>query len=440
MDTHQKINVFKNTNFTLLFFGVLFSNIAHILFNFAMSLYVLRIAMDAFGRDQAPLVQAVYYAVGGFLLLILTPFGGALADKKNKVRIMVATDFIRGIVILGGGVLLFMTEKPSSILVLLFVVTILLNINSAFFSPASGSLLRFILKTEEMQQGASLLTGSNNLQSIIGLILGGILYVSLGIEWIFIINGVGYILSAISEIFIRYDSSLHVGGREIGIKFLLKDIKVGLRYVVSAKGIFAIVLMALFINFFFSPLFSNGMPYFIEYGLKSEGTFLFSPHLTAEHWLSVLNVTFSVSAIIGSLILAGNKQKTSQSKHLKKMLTLMSCVILTYSFVTVFYYTGHIPINPYLILTMILFLGIGLSMVFFNVPVGVLLQTKVDPTQLGKVSSLMSVLSQALIPLSSLIAGIVISQFGIVYLYLYCAIGIVFVTMWYVSNKNADKI
>lgn len=440
MEETKKINVFRNKNFALLFFGVLFSNIAHILFNFAMSLYVLRVAIAAFGRDQAPLIQAIYLAIGGFLLLMLTPFGGSLADKKNKVKIMVITDFLRGFIILISGVILFMLNEANVIIWLLFGVTALLSINSAFFAPASGSLLRFILKDDEIQQGSSYLMGSQSLQNIIGLVLGGLLYVSLGIEWIFIINGAGYILSAITEMFIRYDSASHKMNQNTGLKSMLADIKTGFLYLVSEKGVFAIVTMALMINFFFSPLFSNGMPYFIEYGLKSETNYLGDRYLSPEHWLSIINVTFSIAAIVSSLYLASKKPRSTYGKHLKIVITRMVLVVSLSSLLTVFYYLDILSINVYLVFSLVLFLGIGFSMVAFNIPVGVLLQTKVDKTQLGKVNSLMSVLSQALIPVASLIAGIVISQIGIVYLYLYCGVGIIAVNIWFIRNKNADTL
>jgi MFS transporter, DHA3 family, macrolide efflux protein len=440
MTENTKINVFKNKNYALLFFGVLFSNTAHILFNFAMSLYVLRVSIDAFGRDDAPLFQAIYLAVGGIILLLLTPFGGSLADKLNKVKIMVVTDFIRGLVILLSGIMLFMIEEANLIIVLLFVVTILLSINSAFFTPASGSLMRFILKDHELQQGASLLAGSQSLQNIIGLILGGILYVSLGVEWIFIINGVGYIISGFTEIFIKYDQSEHSTNTDTTIKSMLIDIKTGMKYLVSAKSVFTIILMALMINFFFSPLFSNGLPYFIEYGLKLEPRFLFDQYISAEHWLSIISVSFSISAIITSLFLASRKPKTKYGLYLKKIISMMSITVIMSNTLFLLYYLKIIPVDTLLILGVISFLGTGFAMVAFNVPLGVLLQTKVEKSQLGKVNSLMNVLSQALIPVSSLVAGIVISKIGIVYLYMYCSIGIIIVTIWFLRNKNTHDL
>ena len=97
MDKTTKINIFKNRNFNLLFAGVMVSNIAHVLFSFAISLYILRIANAAYGIEKAALIQAAYLAVSGIILLLFMPVGGVLADKLNKVRTMYITDYIRGI-------------------------------------------------------------------------------------------------------------------------------------------------------------------------------------------------------------------------------------------------------------------------------------------------------------------------------------------------------
>ena len=191
-------SVFKNKNFALLFGGVLVSNIAHILFNFAMSLFVLRIAKEAFGEDIAPMIQGWYLLTAGIILVLLMPFGGVFADRFNKVRTMYLTDFIRGFTILGVGAMVFLADDPKTKIIFIFVMAVILGINSAFFNPASQSLLKFIVKEDELQQASSYLHGSYSLQNILGLVLGGILYASLGIYVIFIINGIAYIISAIT--------------------------------------------------------------------------------------------------------------------------------------------------------------------------------------------------------------------------------------------------
>lgn len=243
----KAIHVFKNPNFSLVFFGVLVSNVAHIFFNFAISLYVLDVASKAFGEANAALIQAAYLAVAGIILVILMPFGGSLADKLNKVRTMYITDYIRGFTILGVALLIFTVEDPIILIVTLFLMNVVLSVNSAFFGPAASSLLRFIVSDEELQPAASYLHGSQNLQSILGVILGGILYVTLGIFWIFVMNGIAYIISAITEMFIKYKRETK--SSNLTFKDVLHDIKDGVVYIRKEKAIFAVLLMALSLTF-----------------------------------------------------------------------------------------------------------------------------------------------------------------------------------------------
>lgn len=438
-DSIKKINVFRNPNYKLLFWGVLVSNIAHVIFNFAISLYILKIANVAYGRDNAALVQAIYLAVAGILMVVLTPFGGAIADKVNKVRVMYITDYFRGIAIILGGIALFIIQDAFWIIVLLFIVNIILSINSAFFTPSSNSLIRFLLKDNELQQGISYLQGSHNLQAIIGLILGGILYSTLDIMWIFIINGVGYIISAISEMFIRYDHLVHAGG-DTHVKAILKDILDGLSYIGGQKGILAVILMALSVNFFFSPIFSNGLPYFIEFGLKLEPNYLLKGFMTPEQWFSVISVMFSLSAIIMSLIIAQAKPKPSYAKTLKKLITIMVSVTAISCLGFIFYYLDVLSINGILIVLIFSMFMMGMITIAFNIPVGMVIQTRVEKHQLGKINSLMSVLSQAMIPLASMVAGVLISQVSIIAFYVFSIVGMIFVNISYLLSKNANLI
>jgi MFS transporter, DHA3 family, macrolide efflux protein len=436
----QKINVFKNRNYSLLFWGVFVSNVAHIIFGFAISLYILTLAAEAFGEKPAAMVQAGYLALSGIVLVLLVPFGGVLADKLNKVRTMYITDYIRGLTIILAGLLLLIDMTTTVKIVLLFVMNLILCINAAFFTPASSSLLRFIVSDEELQSGASLLQGAHNIQAIIGLILGGILYSTLGIVWIFIINGAGYILSAVSEMFIRYDHQQHTNSDPLTMKAVFADIKDGISYLFKEKAILGIMFMALALNFFLSPVFSNAMPYFINFKLSLEESYLFMEFLTPENWFSIISVSLSVSAIIMALFLSQSATKDKYGRALKAALIGFVLPVASICVSMILYYAGIIPINAILIILVSMMFIVGIANVSFNIPVSLIMQRKVDRNMLGKVSSVSSVLSQALIPVSSLIAGVIISQINVSALYLFCLIGMLIITFLYVTSKISNEI
>lgn len=441
MDKTTKINIFKNRNFNLLFAGVMVSNIAHVLFSFAISLYILRIANAAYGIEKAALIQAAYLAVSGIILLLFMPVGGVLADKLNKVRTMYITDYIRGITIGLAALAVLWVNDSQVMLIILFAMNAILSINSSLFNPASGSLLRFIVKDEELQQASAYMQGSSNLQNIIGLILGGIIFATFGIFWIFVINAIGYIISAISEMFIHYDHKAHAtDNEEISLKTVISDMKSGMSYLYAQKAILATILMALCINFFFSPIFSNAIPYFIEFGLGNEPTYLWDRFLTRETWYSITSVAFSVSSILMALYLSTKKTKDTYGKQFKQAILGAVIVVSLIAINMILYYLDLINIDLTLVgLTFSLFL-MGFILMSFNVPMSLIIQRNVDPKQLGKVSSVMNVLSQALIPIGSMLAGVIISQLSIIYFFVFATIGSWIVVLIYINNKVSNQI
>ncbi len=435
-----KINVFKNQNYSLLFWGVFVSNVAHIIFNFAISLYILELSAPAYGQDNAAMIQAMYLALSGFVLVFLMPFGGVLADKLNKVRTMYLTDFIRGSVIIIIGIILIFDISVLNKIILLFIMNLILSINAAFFSPASSSLLRFVVSDEELQPAASLLQGSHNFQAIIGLILGGILYSILGIVWIFIINGVGYLISAFTEMFIRYDHHQHSSTDRLTLKIMLADIVDGTKYLFKQRAIVAIMMMALSLNFFLSPVFSNALPIFVKFKFAYEESYLFMNFMTPENWYSIISVSLSVAAIIMALILSRSATKEKYGKDLKKALVGFVAPLAVISITMILYYADRVQINVVLIILISMMFLIGLASVAFNIPTSLIMQRKIERNMLGKISSVSSVLSQALIPISSLVAGLLISQINVTALYLFCLIGMIVITTLYVFSKAANEI
>jgi uncharacterized membrane protein len=198
--------------------------------------------------------------------------------------------------------------------------------------------------------------------------------------------------------------------------------------------------MALALNFFIVPILNNGFPYFIDYGLTTENRYLFMSFLTAENWYSIILISFSVSGIIMALILSRRPKKKNYGHSLMKAVVGFAISITLMSTIMVLYYASAISINITLIMIIVSCLIGGLSSTSFNVPVQIIMQNNVDSKQLGKVVSVSSVLSQALIPFASMLAGLVISQFSIIALYVICTLGLLAVVLIYYKQKTYVEI
>jgi len=203
---------------------------------------------------------------------------------------------------------------------------------------------------------------------------------------------------------------------------------------------FSLLTMALFLNFFTVPLFQNAIPYFIEFGLGKETTFLFDGFMTVENWFSVIMLASSVSGIIMSLVLSRRKPKESYAKDLRLALIGFGIFAVIIGIYMSLYHLGYLDINYVLILLPVTMFIIGFASVGFNVPVSITFQKKIEKSQLGKVTSLSGVLSQALVPISALVAGFLITKISIVAVYAFCGIGMTVVVLLYLSNKNSGEI
>ena len=430
----KRPNVFKNKNYCLVFLGALVSNIASLFYSFAVSFYILKIS----GNNA--LIQGLYLATGGITFAIVTLFGGVISDRFNKAKIMYICDYIKGIVIIGFTLLLMFAIKESTTkIVSLFVVSIISNAIAGIFSPASSALLPIIVEEEDYQQAQSYFSILNSFQSIVGVILAGVLYTLIPINVLFLIVGICYIGSAISEMFIRYETSYENEEEKLTAKIVFNDIKEGFKYIASIKAILALMICVLFINFFFSPVFDNFMPYFISTDVASSN-YMFSNKIAPEMWSSFGSVAFGIGSLIMGIVFSSLEPKEKNNPTIKWSLLFMSIVMALFSLFYILFKNTFININTLLIITIIVFFAIGLLIVLVNVPSTTALMKKVDKDKMGKVSSVLNIGSQGLTPLSMVLGGVALNYIGSIGLLIICVVGFFAVSMIIFFNKSIKEI
>ena len=83
---------------------------------------------------------------------------------------------------------------------------------------------------------------------------------------------------------------------------------------------------------------------------------------------------------------------------------------------------------------------IGWILSAINIPVSTAIMKSVDSDLLSKVMGLISVLSQGLIPVSSLIAGTVIQKLGCLPLLAGCSIGLLLTSGYMLANRDINDV
>jgi len=425
-------NVFFNRNYRLVFFGALVSELGAILYSFAVSFYILEIT------DNNAFLQGLYLALCGGMLLLATPVGGVLGDRFNKAKIMFLCDYMKGGIIILATVLMLLFRSSDAHVLILFAVGILGNAVSGVFSPAAGALLPHIVAEEKLQQANAYFSIKSSLQSILGVVLAGILYATLPIHLLFFLVGVCYIFSGVSEMFIRYD---HKPSEErLTIRLALADMGDGFRYLKTQKALMALMAAILFINFFFSPIDSNFLPYFVKTDVAAAPGYLFDRVLTPELWSSVCSVMVGLSSLVGAIILSALPQEDKCGRKVALRLGYIAAVMLLLTASYWLLVDRGLSLNGFLILLCVGSLLIGFLVVMINVPTSTVLMRVVDRNMLSKVSSIVSIVSQGLTPISSVLAGAVLQYLGSTILLLACALGFTATALFLLFNKQVRNI
>jgi predicted MFS family arabinose efflux permease len=119
-----------------------------------------------------------------------------------------------------------------------------------------------IVKENNYEKAYSLMSISDNLSSISGPTLGGLLFAFFGIEYLLFINGISFIISGISELFINYEfKNKKVKLKEINF---YKELKEGLTYLFKRKKLVYFSLTNVILFSFSIPITATFLPLMLQ--------------------------------------------------------------------------------------------------------------------------------------------------------------------------------
>lgn len=382
----------KNKNFSLLFAGTFVSNIGTMFYNFAIGWFILSLT-------SSPFQAGLYIGVGSVLQLVSTPLAGVIVDRVNKVKILVITDALRGLAVLLGGWFIFTLDQTTAQLFILYLVTAVLALNAAFFSPAAMSIIPEIVESEKLNEANAFFSFIRSFQTIIGVLLAGILYALIGIEIIFLINGISFLVSAVSEWFITPSKIVK---RTDETPSFIKDFMAGLQYIRNKQGFIPFLIVILFLNFALSPFFANILPVFFNLEMNK-----------APIHLSGVQIAFSIGSMIGGVVVG------MLGARLNVLKTLRRGISLTLLLVGLLGLIMHLTRMDSLSYSLFygLFLAGSLALAFVNMFVNIPLQTSlmrlIDASMRGRVMAVLDTLTQGLIPLAVVSTGLLLEYWTI---------------------------
>jgi len=358
-----------NKNFFLLWQGQLVSVLGDVLYVIALNLWIL----EATGSTA---LMGLLSALTMLPRLVIGPFAGVLVDKWDRKKIIVITDFIRGVFVtfIGIAALLGFIQVW-----MVFIVGIVIGLCGAFFNPSISSVKPDIVHESKLVQANSVSSLAQSGMDMIGNAAGGILFVTIGAPYMFLFNGISYIFSAFTELFITVPK-VERKTEELNFK---EDFKEGLKFMWGFKTLRNIFFAASGINFFGNAGFILFLPYFKE-----------TSFLGPEKYGFAMAVV-SASMVSGSILLSVfTIKRQNRFKVFRISIFLCGLLLICIPFV-----------QNYIALLVVLFVGFFCN-VTFNTLFNSTIMLVVPRDKRGKVGSLMNTMSMGLAPLGTVVGGV----------------------------------
>ena len=266
-------------NFTFLILGQISSLIGNYTLKFALSMYVLE-------QTGSASIFAGLLALAMLPTILLSPFGGILADRANRRNIMVALDTLSGLSVLIASFAMALGQDIFVIGALLIILSVL----GAFESPTVQACVPQMLSGDNIVKGNAVVNQVASIASLITPFLGSVFYTAFGIRPVFYAAVVCFFVTALLECFIRLDYKKPE--QKMGIGAIIKeDFSVSMHFLRREQpGIMKLLLLAAAVSLFVAGTAVVGFPYLVRTVLG----------LSATHY-GIAESAMGVASVLGSL-------------------------------------------------------------------------------------------------------------------------------------------
>lgn len=319
---------------------------------------------------------ALFTAVQVGLLL----FGGAIVDRLPRRRIILSADFASGVVTTVIGVL---SVTGNLRVELLYVELAAFGVSAAFFTPAIGAIVPELVPAELLTQGNALRGFTRQFARVFGPAVGGILVVTAGPGWAFLLDGASFFISFIALLLTRPPTH-----ERSARKHLLREIREGIAFTFSVPWLWITIAIFAVANTAYSGPLSVGLPIYVRDVLRSDA-----------RAFGLIIAALGLGEFAGGLFIAQVRTKRIG--------------IAMYSYATLGGLAiAGIGLFPSLVVVMALSALNGFTLSGFGTLWETAVQRKVPRELLGRVGSVDWFGSLLLSPLAPLVAGALIQGYG----------------------------
>ncbi len=313
---------------------------------------------------------------------VLAPFAGVLADRWNRLKILLVTQIMAmiqalllSVLVLTGTVTIW-----QIILLSLFLGTI-----NAFDTPTRQSfLVEMVEEKRDLSNAIALNSSIVNSARLLGPSIAGLLIGAMGEGMCFLLNGISYV--AVITALLRMRVNPNRSTREV--KKVWAGLREGFSYAFGFSPIRAVLLLLALVSLM-------GMPYTVLMPVFARDSLHGGPYV-----LGFLMGASGVGALGGAIYLASRRSVLGLGRLIPLAAALFGIGLIAFS---------HSRILPLSLGAMLI---AGFGMIVEMAASNTVLQTIVDDDKRGRVMSFYAMSFMGMVPFGSLLSGFLASKIG----------------------------
>lgn len=330
--------------------------------------------------------SAFLLGVDGFLatgpMLVFSLFGGVVADRVERKKIMIFSQYLQMAFAFILAVLLFSGNVKVWHI---FLLSFLTGSAQSFSGPAYISLLPTLVKREDVPNAIAMNSMQFNLARVIGPVLAGIALAAWGAAICFAVNGLSFLAVIVALLLIRSPATrptAEQGG-------MLDEMKDGFRFVAQRPKLVMLTFLAFAGTFLGMPIVT-----FLPVVAKS----IFGLEAGGYAWMMT---TYGLGSVTGALVVAATAHVANKGKVALKLQLAFATLLVAFAF------SRSLP------LSLLIAFCSGVCIVGVIALYSSLVQLTTSDEMRGRVMSIFMLAFRGGMPLGNLVAGYVAQRWSI---------------------------
>jgi predicted MFS family arabinose efflux permease len=368
-------SAFKSTDYALYFIGRSVSQ-------FGTWMQRTAVAWIVYSATHSAFMLGLTVFAEQFPSFLFSAFGGVVADRYNKYKIVNITQIIS---LVQACLLAALVMANHYAIWQIIVLSVILGIVNAYDVPARQSMINeVVVDKSDLPSALSLSAAMANIAKLLGPAASGIILERFGAGVCFLLNAASFGAVMLTIAFMEKPGTIHQKTK----KKAFKELAEGFIYLKQEASIGLVIVMLCILGLLVLP-YDTLIPVFAKIIFKGNAA-----------TFGYITSFIGAGAVAGTILLASLKQSTS----LRKIL-LISTVILGIGMILFSCTTNFLLALP---IAVIIGLGAGTQFTTCNI----IVQSEAAPEMRGRAVSIILTAIFGMLPLGSLIVGAVSQKIG----------------------------